>query len=208
MFWTPLVLVSRLIVTIDLPSMPRSTSASKGMTPQAALDAIVSGLREIPSPSGEDSAWPDVWEDIKDQLQHEASPYWPAYLDTVRQFTAGLVASLDAPMALELQGHLKCHSVQAVERKLLQRILNRAKREKIQYRPFEFAYFSYGLLDFTVYGRVLERTGLAQCYVRVFSPAAPFGEYGTIDCSQIDEVLTLEEFEHARAQLQPELRDQ
>jgi hypothetical protein len=55
---------------------------------------------------------------------------------------------------VELQPHLRCRSAEAVERKLLQRILNRAKRERIQYRPFDFEYSSYRLLDFTVYGQV------------------------------------------------------
>lgn len=170
------------------------------MNSRNAVDAIVAGLREIDGQlSGDDSPLPDVWEEIKDQVQHELSPYWPVYLETLRQFAAGVVAGLDDGGLTELRDSLKCRSAAAVERKLVMRVLSRGKRERVRYRAFEFEYFSYRLLDFTVYGQVLERTGIAQCHAKVFSVAAPTGEYGTVDCSNIDETLTAEQFEHARA---------
>jgi len=76
----------------------------------------------------------------------------------------------------------------------------RAKKEKVQYTPFDFEYFRYGILDFTAYGRVLERTGLDECVAQVFSIAAPFGERGTVQTVMIDSILTAAQFEAARAQ--------
>lgn len=170
------------------------------MNPRTATDTIVGGLREADGQlSGDDSPLLDVWEEIKEQLQHEASPYWPVYLEMVRLFTAGLIADLDERAITELLESLKCQSIPAVERKLVQRVLSRGKRERVQYRAFEFECFCYRLLDFTVYGQVLERTGMAECYAKVFSVAAPAGEHGTVDCSNIDDTMTAEQFEHARA---------
>lgn len=174
------------------------------MDGHSAVDSIVAGLRETGTRlSGDDSPLPDMWEEMKDQLQQELSPYWPAYLETLRQFTAGLVAALNERDLATLQESLKCRSIPAIERKLVQRLLNRGKRERVLYRPLDFEYFCYPLLDFTVYGQVVERTGLTQCYAKVFSVAAPTGEYGLVDCLNIDETLTAEQFERARLQQWP-----
>ena len=106
------------------------------MTPKNALDAIVSGLAEIDAGlSGDDSSLADTWEDIKDQLQHEPSGYWPMCLETMHQFVAGLVSGLEGDDLSELQAALKCSSHKALEQKLMQRLLARGKKEKIRLYP-------------------------------------------------------------------------
>jgi hypothetical protein len=159
------------------------------MTVTRALDEIVTALAGLDLRlSGDDSPLANPWEEIKEQLQNELSAYWPTYLETMRQFVSGFVAGLDEPDLAELKAALKASSTQNLERKVVQRLLARAKKEKIGYSAFDFEYFCYPLLDFTVYGQVTERTGSRRCLAHVFSVAAPTGEYGTVDCSRIDVV--------------------
>jgi hypothetical protein len=94
---------------------------------------------------------------------------------------------------------LSSSSTIEVERKLLRRLVRRGRAEKLEYLPFDFEFFSYPILDFTAYGRVIQRTGVHRCYARVFSVAAPTGELGTVDYGRIEEVLTHAEFEEAKA---------
>jgi hypothetical protein len=94
---------------------------------------------------------------------------------------------------------LKCPTQQALERKLLRRLLTRGKRERIHYSPFDFEFFSYPLLDFTVYGQVIQRTGLDECRAVVFSVAAPLGEHGLVQCAAIESILSLDHFQRARS---------
>jgi hypothetical protein len=170
------------------------------MTVTRALDEIVTALAGLDLRlSGDDSPLANPWEEIKEQLQNELSAYWPTYLETMRQFVSGFVAGLDEPDLAELKAALKASSTQNLERKVVQRLLARAKKEKIGYSAFDFEYFCYPLLDFTVYGQVTERTGSRRCLAHVFSVAAPTGEYGTVDCSRIEHVLLREQFEEARA---------
>lgn len=170
------------------------------MTPNAALDVIVTALAELDVRlSDADSPLPNPWEEIKDQVQAGPSFYWPMYVETMRQFVAGLVAGLEGSDLDELKAALKCStSTRDLERKLMKRLLTRAKREKVRYAPFPFEYFCYPLLNFTVYGQVLERTGLDRCHALVFSCAAPRGERGVVDCRHIESVLSREQFEAAR----------
>jgi hypothetical protein len=169
------------------------------MTPTRALDEIVTALAQLDVRlSGDDSPLANPWEEIKEQLQHGLSPYWPVYLDTMRQFVTGLVTGLDSDDVEKLKAALKCSSTAALERKLMQRLIARGKKEKVGYKAFDFEYFCYTLLDFTVYGQVVERTGLYRCYAHVFSGAAPTGEYGNVECSRIEHVLSREQFEEAR----------
>lgn len=170
------------------------------MTPTDAVKTIVAGIASMDAGlSGDDSPLANLWEEIKDQLQHERSLYWPMYVETMRQFVAGFVISLDDGVQTELKAALNCRSVESLERRLLQRLLASGKKDRIRYAPFDFECFCYPLLDFTVYGEVVERTGVNQCYAQVFSLAAPSGEYGTIQASQIDSILTRQQFEAARA---------
>src|SRR5688500_12999569 len=102
------------------------------MNARDAVDAIIDGLKDVEVQlSGDDSPLPDTWEEIKDQLQHELSSYWPVYLETLRQFAAGLIASLGEDDLTELRNSLNCKSVAALERKLVQRTLSRGKRERV-----------------------------------------------------------------------------
>jgi hypothetical protein len=121
--------------TTDTPPVPRrleeeaSTRVQEApMTPTRALDEIVTALAQLDARlSGDDSPLANPWEEIKDQLKNERSPYWPMYLDIMRQFVTGFV-----------RGH-------------------------------------------------------------VFSGAAPTGEYGNVECSRIEHILSREQFEEARA---------
>jgi hypothetical protein len=168
------------------------------MKPKEALDAIVLSLSEIDAGlSGEDSPLSNPWEEIKEQLQNELSHYWPAYLETIRGSIAALVSSLSASQSAELAASMKCTEGLALERKLLQRLLARGKRERITYAPFDFAYFCYPLLDFTAYGRVIERTGVHTLRAKVFSVQSPYGDEGIINTNLIEETLSQEQFEQA-----------
>ena len=121
------------------------------------------------------------------------------YLETMRQFVSGMVGGLEGEELEELKAALKCSSPVALERKLMQRLVGRGKKEKIRYARFDFEFFCYRLRDFAVYGQVIERTGVYKCYAHVFSGAAPTGEYGNVECSRIEHVLSREQFEEARA---------
>jgi hypothetical protein len=169
------------------------------MTLGKALDAIVSGIAGIDARlSGDDSSLRTPWEEVKEQVQHGLTPHWPVYLATIRQFVDGFVMELAQDERDRLMSALKCSNPEALQRRLVQRLLARAKKERIQYAPFDFQYFCYALLDFTVYGEVLERNGMSQCYARVFSVAAPTGEHGTVNCSDIESILSRQQFERAR----------
>jgi hypothetical protein len=169
------------------------------------LDAVVQSLRDIDARlSGDDSPLADPWEEIKYQLQNQLSHSWPAYLETIRGCISAEVASLSASQLAELAASLKCDDGSALERKLVQRLLSRGKKEKVKYAPFDFVYFCYPLLDFTVYGRVIERTGLNTLRIKAFSVAAPFGEEGVINTNTVEEILSAEQFEQAKAAGWPE----
>jgi hypothetical protein len=178
----------------------RLESPDVPMTPTRALDEIVTALAQLDVRlSGDDSALANPWEEIKEQLQNGLSPYWSMYLDTMRQFVTGLVTGLESDDVEKLKAALKCSSTAALERKLMQRLIARGKKEKVGYAAFDFEYFCYALLDFTVYGQVVQRTGPYRCYAHVFSGAAPTGEYGNVECSRIEHILSREQFDEARA---------
>jgi len=170
------------------------------VTPQRALTEIARAAADLDIRLlGDDSPLANPWEEIKEQVQHGPSPYWPIYQETLRQLTGSFVTQLPLNELDALKAALKVSTQEAVERKLTQRLLRLAQKEKIDYAPFDFSYFCYALLNFTCYGRVIDRTGLNECYARVFSGAAPMSEYGTIDCSRIEGILTENDFEEARA---------
>ncbi|MEQ1439066.1 hypothetical protein AAG565_06865 [Fontimonas sp. SYSU GA230001] len=176
------------------------------MKPRDILDAIVQTLRDIDVHlSGDDSALQDPWEEVKEQLQNGLTHYWPAYVETIRSSIAAAVSSLSTSQFADIAASLKCTDGPGVERVLLQRLLSRGKREKVKYKPFDFTFFCYPLLDFTVYGRVIERTGVYTLRVKAFSVAAPFGEEGVISTNTIEEILSAEQFEQARAAGWPEV---
>ena len=79
------------------------------MTLDTALNEIIRGLADVRL-SGDNAALPDTWEEIKEQLQNALSPYWPMYLDTMRQFVTGLVTGLESDGVEKLKAALKCSS--------------------------------------------------------------------------------------------------
>ena len=84
------------------------------MTPTNALDVIVSALAGLEVRlSGDDSPLANPWEEIKEQLQHEQSVYWLAYVETMQQFVSGFVAHLSDEDLGELRTGLKCSSGEA-----------------------------------------------------------------------------------------------
>ena len=175
-------------------------SATPPITIKNALDTIVKDLAQINVKlSGDDSPLADPWEEIKEQLQHGLSLHWSSYLATMRQFIDAFADRLSDSERATLMSALRCSSNEHMRKKLLQRLLARGKREKIRYAPFDFEFFSYRLLDMTCYGRVLRRTGLNEFEAEVFSPAAQFGEHGTLSGDVVQNVLTREEFESARS---------
>ena len=79
------------------------------MNSRALLASIVANLRAIPVRlSGDDSPLADPWEEIKSQVQEELSPYWPAYLDTIKQFINGAVEELPQRSYLPFPPNSKC----------------------------------------------------------------------------------------------------
>lgn len=169
------------------------------MNAKSALDSIVARIAAIDAHlSGDDSPLANPWEEIKEQLQTELSRDWEAYLITIEQTISGFVFALTPATLTALSSSLGCSSPDEIGQKLLKRIIQRGKREKIKYRPFDFSYFCYPLLDFTVYARVIERTGWQSCMVSAYSAAAPRGERGEVSINDIEHILTQEDFEKAR----------
>lgn len=179
---------------------------------KAVLADVVATLRGIPPTlSGDDSVLADAWEEIKDQLQGQLSFIWPAYLDTINGAIDAAVTKLAADDLQTLATELKApvRNGRKIRHTLLLRLLARARKEKIRYEPFEYAFFWYSLGPLTVYNEILKRTGIHTCWVRAHSGAAPFGEQGEIDLAAIDRctdinVMTAEEFEQARRLQWPE----
>src|SRR5689334_12238904 len=100
------------------------------MNVKELLDSIVAELRAIPVRlSGDDSPLADPWEEIKSQVQEELSPFWPAYLDTIKQCIKGAVEGLAPAELLDLSSKLKVPTENKPQIcwKLLIRLLARAR---------------------------------------------------------------------------------
>ena len=177
------------------------------MTTKAILDDVISAIRAIPAKlSGDDSPLADPWEEVKDQVQNEMSFFWQAYLETMKAIIDGSVDSLSAEDRAAIAEELKV-SVDATERlrqALLKRLLAKAKREKINFAPFDFTHFRYMLGDMTVYAKVLSRTGCYTCEIMAYSGAAPSGERGVVNTNIIEAAISATEFERARQQNWPD----
>jgi len=168
------------------------------------LDKVVSALENMEDTlSGDDSALENVWDEIKDQVQHGMSPYWGMYLRTMQDLIGAIVAELNLTDEIELLPGLDEEPSEGIEAFLLQQLLLRAE-EPLECEPFHFTYFCYPLLDFTAYGKVLSRTGTGVCEAQVFSAAAPAGEIGEVNVGIIDSLLSEEEFLLAEKQSWPE----
>ena len=186
---------------------PVQKSANKtNLNSRALLDSVVAELRAIPERlSGDDSPLADPWEEIKSQVQEELSPYWPAYVDSIKLFINAAVEGLSPANLLALSSELKLRAGESsrIREALLRRLIARARKEKIRYAPFDFEYFWYALSGISIYTQIIERTGMRTCWVLAYSGAAPFGEKGEIDIGQIDRItdihiMTADDFEKAR----------
>jgi hypothetical protein len=171
------------------------------------LDRIVHEIRSIPARlSGDDSPLGDPWEEIKEQVQHGASSYWSAYVTTISSTIAAAVDAL-SPSDLALIAHelrLRGPDRSRICEAMLKRLLTAASREKIRYEPFDFEYCRYSIYGMSVYARLVERTGLTTCRVVAYSCAAPSGEEGDLETDMIENIMSAQEFEHARHLQWPE----
>jgi hypothetical protein len=61
-----------------------------------------------------------------------------------------------------------------------------ARKEKIQYGPFDFEYFWYSASGLCIYNQTIRRKGTHTCRVLAHSGAALCGEQGEIDLAAID----------------------
>ncbi len=171
------------------------------MNAKQLLDSVVKDIRGIPAMlSGDDSPLTDTWEEIKEQVRNELSFEWPAYLETIKANIGGTVAGLSAEALAELAADLKKPPEERgrIEKALLTRLIARARRERMGYRPFDFKYFRYTIAGMPIFGIVKERTGMSTSRVVAFSGAAPDGEEGDMDTNSIERTLTREEFEKAK----------
>lgn len=171
------------------------------MNTKAIVNDAIRNIRAIPEKlSGNDSPLGDPWEEIKDQVQHEMSFFWPAYLETMKCVIEGIVSSLskdDRMLIAEELGAAPEDSERLVQ-KILKRLLAKAKKEKILYAPFDFTHFRYAIGGMTVYAEVVARKGLSTCEIVAYSGAAPYGERGEVNTSIIEATMSSEEFEDAR----------
>lgn len=124
---------------------PSDRAALGPMTVERALDDIVTALIKV-DVGLSDSAVPNFWAAIKDQVQQGPSDDWAVYIHMLTQFVDGYVASLSEDEVIELCIALERKSKKTLARKLQQRLISRAKKEPVGYPPFEFEYFCYPLL--------------------------------------------------------------
>lgn len=153
--------------------------------------------------SGEDSALVDPWEEIKEQIHNELSPYWPVYRDTINSIIKNEILSLPDEerhiIAQELK--MSVDNIDKIVFTVLRRVLARARKEKIKYSPYDFDYFTYKVEEMTVYAKVVKRTGLSKCEVIAYSPAAPSGERGEVDIEVMEDIIDQKEFETIKSKL-------
>jgi len=177
------------------------------MNTKNILDDAVKTIRAIPAKlSGDDSPLADSWEEIKEQVQHEKSLFWQAYLDTMKGIIESTVYSLsdeDRAAVAEKLNVMPENSKQLFQA-LMKRLIARAKKEKIRYEPFDFSYFRYSIGDMAVYAQVVERNGIFTCKILAYSGAAPFGERGEVNTDIIEDTMSSEEFKQARRQNWPD----
>ncbi len=176
------------------------------MKTRAVLDETITQLRAIPEKlSGDDSPLADPWEEIKDQVQHEKSFFWGAYVDTMEAIVNGLVSRLSPRDRLDIVTELDVseNSVDSIGQAVLRELLDRANDEEIEYAPFTFKYFRYSIDNMTVYAEVSKRTGLFTCDAVAYSQASPLGEQGEVDTGAIESILSANEFAYAKQQHWP-----
>lgn len=177
------------------------------MNVKAILDEVINGIRAIPVKlSGNDSPLADPWEEIKEQMQHEMSFFWQAYLETMNGIIEGTIYSLSKEDRTTVAAELKVppDDSQRLHQAIMKRLIARAKREKIRYEPFDFTHFRYSMGDMAVYAKVIKRTGFFTCEILAYSGAAPFGEQGEVNTDIIEDTMSSEEFDQAEQQKWPD----
>jgi hypothetical protein len=186
----------RVISQIDKEAKKDTT-----INPDEIIDMVVSDIKKMPATllSGDDSVLDTVWDEIKEQVQNEESIFWHVYLQTMRDCIAGVINAVQKSGTIEPPSY--CYDEDdpsEIEDAFLELLLSRAEDEPIECEPFDFEYYCYKFSDFTIYGKVLERTGISTFQAEAYSAAAPYGEFGEVDVSKIDYILSKEEFELAR----------
>jgi len=177
------------------------------MTVKDILAETIEILRAIPERlSGDDSPLADPWEEIKEQVQHELSPFWPVYLETMESIIAGPLASLSAEDRVAIAAAVRVPSkdTERLAKAILKKLIARARKERIKYKPFAFTHFRYTIYDMSVYAEVLGRKGLFTCEIMAYSGAAPSGERGEVNTDIIQATMSEDEFEEARRQDWPD----
>ncbi len=168
------------------------------MPVKVILDKVVSYLQGMEANlSGDDSPLANVWDEIKDQMQNEESYCWDAYEQTIKSLIDGEIEEANKSGGVERP---PCFDDDAddLTDTFCQMLLERAAEEPVKYAPFDFEYYCSPVADFTVYGKVVKRTGMNTFEAYAFSVAAPHGEFGQVDASDVECTLSKEEFEYAR----------
>lgn len=171
------------------------------MTVQDIVNEAVARIRAIPEKlSGDDSALTDLWEEIKEQVQHEESFYWSLYVQTMQDIIERIVVKLSREDRLAIADELCAPPEDTVEicELLYWKLIHEATFEEIGCAPFDFKYFRYSLGDMTVYAEIIKRTGLYSCEVMAYSAAAPTGDFGEVGTNIIDSRMSAADFERAR----------
>ncbi len=200
------MLNSVIHATPPTPQAPATPSVIPQMTAKTLLATIVSDLRSIPTTLyRDDSPLANAWEEIKEQVQQGLSPYWwPACLMTINGTIEGVVDELSASALVALSREIRVPSGDKTRIRgvLLNRLLAKARREKVKYPPFNFQYVCYSISGIIpplcVYAQIIRRTGRFTCWVLAYSAAAPDGEQGEINTNTIQSILTADDFEKAR----------
>jgi hypothetical protein len=172
------------------------------MDVKEVINRTVNTLQALPDKlSGEDSAFANPWEEIKDQIKNELNPYWPVYRDTIKQIIRHEISSLNNEEKQNIAYELKLpiDDIEKIVFVILKRIIVKARMEKMRYTPYDFEYFTYKIEGMNVYARVIKRTGINTCEVMAYSVAAPSGENGNIDIDCIDEIIDEKDFIKAKS---------
>ena len=174
------------------------------------LEQLVKEIKKLDTPSslsGEDSNFPDFWEEYKHQIKHIKSFYWDAYVETTIQVADSLVFQIpdkDIPVIWsETRIGRRTNSQfvsmtqmrENIRTELLTRLAAKAQKEKIIYSKPDFDFCYYWGPGFVVYARILKRTGHNTVKVRAYSVATTrFGEEGDFYFDDIGGILSEEEF--------------
>jgi hypothetical protein len=166
------------------------------MTPERIIETLVADLTAMDATlSGDDSPLTNVWEEIKEQVQHGPSIYWDAYSQVMGSLINAAVEDVIENGGTGFPSHFDDDDIHET---LVALLIERAQQEPVECGSFDFEYFCYRILDFTGYAKFIKRTGVTACQARVFSMAAPYGEFGSVPTSRIECVLSEDEFEFAR----------